>query len=180
MTAGRSRAAARSRSVRRPTRPVVGRRFAKPGSYGVQAAYTGDPRLTGSQSQSSTLTQTVRSSVTLHGSSGNRGRVKIRLGCAAHSRGCHITAGLTAIETLRGGKPVVISARAKRGQRRVILATKRLRIAAGRTMTVTVKLNATGRKLLAKFKRLPVKLTITLTLDGQNTVVTIRKLTVKR
>jgi len=154
-------------------------RFATPGSYGVQAAYTGDPGLTGSQSQSSTLKQTVRSSITLHGSSGNASRVSIRLGCAAQSQGCRITAALSAIETVRGGKPVAISARVHQHQRTVILAVKTVRIVAGRTVTVAIKLNAVGRTLVARFKRLPVRLMITLTVDGQHSIVAIRKLAVE-
>lgn len=153
-------------------------RFAQPDSLGVRAAYTGDTRFAGSRS--STLEQTIRSSVKLHGaSSGNAGVAKVRLGCAARSGGCRITAVLRTTETVRGEKQVV-SARARRRQRTVVVAIKTVRIAAGRALTVTIKLNRTGRKLLARFKRLPVKLTITLTVDRQRSLVATRKLTLKR
>ena len=49
----------------------------------------------------------------------------------------------------------------------------------GRTVTVTVKLNATGRKLLARFGKLPVTLKITLLQNGRHLTIANTKLTVK-
>ena len=49
----------------------------------------------------------------------------------------------------------------------------------GRTVTVTVKLNATGRKLLARFGKLPVTLKITLLQNGKHLAIANTKLTVK-
>jgi hypothetical protein len=52
-------------------------------------------------------------------------------------------------------------------------------IQAGRTVTVTVKLNATGRKLLARFGKLRETLTITLLQNGGKLAIAHPKLTVK-
>jgi hypothetical protein len=48
-------------------------------------------------------------------------------------------------------------------------------IAAGKTKTITIKLNRTGRRLLAKFKKLP----LTLTADVQPSTVATTKLTLE-
>jgi hypothetical protein len=118
--------------------------------------------------------------VTLHSPpSANADVVKLRLGCAARSGGCGITAVLTTIETAHGGKPALISAPAKNRQGGVILATKTVRIAAGRTATLTITLNSSGQGLLAKFKRLPVRLTITLIVEAQRSIVATATLTIK-
>jgi hypothetical protein len=49
----------------------------------------------------------------------------------------------------------------------------------GKKATVTVKLNASGRKLLARLRKLPVTLTITLLQNGRHLTIAKTKLTVK-
>ena len=63
---------------------------------------------------------------------------------------CQATETLTTSETTQGGGPVALSASARRKRRTVIVATKAVMIQPGKKVTVTVKLNATGRKLLAR------------------------------
>jgi hypothetical protein len=99
--------------------------------------------------------------VSVHGSpSGNGGVVKVALACAASSNGCRVTATLTTTPTRR---------------RTVSVGSRTVRIAAGKTSTVTVTLNATGRRLLARRHRLPVRLRVAV--SGRT--VTTRSLTVK-
>ena len=92
---------------------------------------------------------------------------------------CRATETLTTTETTKGGRPVALSASTRRKSRTVIVATKTVMIHPGRTVTVTVKLNATGRKLLARFGKLPVTLKITLLQNGRHLTIANTKLTVK-
>ena len=92
---------------------------------------------------------------------------------------CQATETLTTTETTQGGRPVALSATARRKSRTVIVATKTVMIQPRRTVTVTVKLNATGRKLLARFGKLPVTLKITLLQNGRHLTIANTKLTVK-
>jgi hypothetical protein len=108
-------------------------------------------------------------------------RVTDKLICAPSALvACPATETLTTTETTHGGRPVALSATARRKRRTVIVATKRVTIQPGKQVTVTVKLNATGRKLLARFGKLPVTLKITLLQNGRHLTIANTKLTVKR
>ena len=111
----------------------------------------------------------------------NAAGVTDKLSCAPSALApCRATETLTTTETTRSGRPVALSATASGASRRtVIVATKRVMIHPGRTVTVTVKLNATGRKLLARFGKLPVTLKITLLQNGRHLTIANTKLTVK-
>jgi hypothetical protein len=87
--------------------------------------------------------------------------VVIRLGCADAT--CTGEALLTAREKLRAGKLIAVAARhakVKTTYRRVTVGVAHLTLQAGQTLSVTAALNATGRKLLASFGKLPVTLTV--------------------
>jgi hypothetical protein len=60
--------------------------------------------------------------------------------------------------------------------RTLTVGTRRVKIAAGKTATATVTLNATGRRLLARFHRLPVRLRIAVAGQKRSTTrnVTVR------
>ena len=106
-------------------------------------------------------------------------RVTNKLICMRSAPGpCRATETLTTTETTRGGRPVALSATARRKRRTVVVATKRVTIQPGKKVTVTVKLNATGRKLLARFRKLPVTLTIALLQNGRHLTIANTKLTV--
>ena len=92
---------------------------------------------------------------------------------------CQATETLTTTETTKGGRPVALSASIRRKSRTVIVATKTVMIQPGKKVTVMVKLNATGRKLLARFGKLPVTLKITLLQNGRHLTIANTKLTVK-
>ena len=110
----------------------------------------------------------------------NDAAVTDKLICAPSAlRPCQATETLTTTETTQGGRPVALSASIRRKSRKVIVATKTVMIHPGRTVTVTVKLNPTGRKLLARFGKLPVTLKITLLQNGRHLTIANTKLTVK-
>jgi hypothetical protein len=97
----------------------------------------------------------------------------VRFTLACSGAACRATATETTTEKLRGRR--VISIAAKR--RTVRVGSRRFTIAAGRKKTVVVTLNATGRRLLARYHRLPLRLTIALA--GQSRPVARAKLTLK-
>ena len=110
----------------------------------------------------------------------NAAGVTVKLFCAPSALApCRATETLTTTETTRGGRPVALRASTRRKSRTVKVATKRVMIHPGRTVTVTVKLNGTGRKLLTRFGKLPVTLKITLLQNGRHATVANTKLTVK-
>ncbi len=78
---------------------------------------------------------------------------------------CATTATLNAAERLIGRHVVGISTPQGRraNLKQVTIGFATVSLVAGAEMTVQVRLNATGRKLLARFHKLPVGLTVTLT-----------------
>jgi hypothetical protein len=84
-----------------------------------------------------------------------------RPGCPA------VTEEMTTDETVEGGVPVALEASAshhgkKKIHRTVRVGTKSVTIAAGKTVVLQLSLDAAGQKLLARFGKLPVKLSITI------------------
>jgi hypothetical protein len=113
--------------------------------------------------------------------SGKSGVVTFALYCVSSSAGCHVTASATTTETLDGGKLVAVSASATPHRRTLLVATKTSMLRADRTTSITLKLNAIGHKLLGKFNRLPIELTvIVVSGGGKSTTVASRRLTVQR
>ena len=74
-----------------------------------------------------------------------------------------MTESLSVRETIKHGKVTALSARAGRrvSKRTVVIGSVTVTIAAGASSTVTVPLNARGRRLLAARHRLRAKLTVT-------------------
>ena len=126
------------------------------------------------------LTETPGSALALIGRPASNGAgVTDKLICAPSAfLPCRATETLTTTETTKGGRPVALSA-SRRKSRKVKVATKTVTIHTGKAVTVTVKLNDTGRKLLARFGKLPVTLTITLLQNERHVAVANTKLTVK-
>jgi hypothetical protein len=84
------------------------------------------------------------------------GKVTVTLACAgAAGTTCNVALLLTTTERLKGHKITGLLARNKV----VKVASANVTIPAGRRVTVTLKPNATGRSLLARFKKLPALLT---------------------
>jgi len=155
--------------------------YARAGKQLVQAAYSGTTHF--AASLSNTLKQRISWSLRLRGQpSSKNGVVRVRFRCAAGLGGCRAKLTLTTTETVRGHTVLAISASHKRkhpnGKHRTcIVGGKQVRVAASTTKTITIKLNPTGRRLLSRFKRLPVKLTISLTENHHQNTIATRRLT---
>jgi Big-like domain-containing protein len=144
--------------------------YALAGTHGVQAAYSGSRHYT--SSQSSTLVQKVVLGAVLRGSpSGRSGAVTFRVRCAAQSGGCRVTGIISTVETVHGHTIVAVAAGARRERHLVEVGSRTVTVRPGDTRTITVRLNGTGRKLLARFQALPVELVAVLSVDGQKSTV---------
>lgn len=116
--------------------------------------------------------------------SGANGKVSFKVACKGLAgQTCKIVASLTTTEKLRGSKLLALTAkRHKRPKTRlkaVTVGSTTVSIAAGKTKTITVNLNATGRKLLARYHKLPVHLSAVLVTGTQQSTVIAQNLTVK-
>jgi hypothetical protein len=108
--------------------------------------------------------------------------VDVTIRCAGTaSQQCSGRISLTTVETRLGRKVIAVaSAAAGKPKRRhvtVAVGSARYRLAGGHSMTMHVKLNRVGRVLLARFHKLPVK--VTLTQAGRSKPVATRKLKIK-
>lgn len=111
---------------------------------------------------------------------GKSGVVTFALYCVSSSAGCHVTASATTTEIRDGGTLVAVSASATPHRRTVLVATKTSMLRANRTTRITLKLNPIGHKLLGKFNRLPIELTVIVVGGGKSTTVASWRLTVQR
>jgi hypothetical protein len=105
--------------------------------------------------------------------------VSFTLACqAAAGKTCLARADLTTLEKLLGTKVVGLSAKARKRfkRKRALVGSTVLTLHPGEQRVVKVPLNATGKKLLAKFRRLPATLKVTL-LGPPPTVVKTTKVT---
>lgn len=93
---------------------------------------------------------------------------------------CHGYAVLTTVEKVKGGKVISARRRQKVKKRTVVVGRVNFTISAGQTKTITLTLNATGRKLLKRFHKLPVTFKVILIgADGKPIVIKSKKLTLK-
>ena len=108
-----------------------------------------------------------------------KGKVTFSLKCtgAAGSK-CSVKDTLSTIERRKGSKILGLLARVKK--RTVTVASGAQSIDAGKTMKVTLKLNATGRALLKRFHKLPAHLTVTVAAKPKAKTVISKSLTIKR
>ena len=94
--------------------------------------------------------------VTISGST-----VSVALKCSGRvGARCPVVAKLSAVEELTGGQVVAETASAHKHRKVVVLARVKSTLVAGQRKTIHLKLNSAGRRLLAKFHRIKVKLTI--------------------
>ncbi|HEY4996655.1 MAG TPA: hypothetical protein VII03_01590 [Solirubrobacteraceae bacterium] len=111
--------------------------------------------------------------------SGAGGKVTMILGCAgAPGTRCEVSLSLMSTERLRGRRLVGLAARSLH-TRKVTVGAYNTTIAAGVRARVTVKLNRLGRRLLARFGRLPVHLDATLTNAGVGQKIVAQNLTIR-
>ena len=88
----------------------------------------------------------------------------MHLSCPAGGGSClKATVTATITEHMKGSKITAVSAKAKAKTttKKVTIASSSLTLAAGKSVTLKLKLNATGNKLLAKYRKLSTKVTVT-------------------
>jgi hypothetical protein len=92
--------------------------------------------------------------------------VSVPLTCSAQAAGsCTIALRLTVVETLRGSHILAVAAQRTR-HATVTIGASTVHLPAGQRRTVTLALNATGRRLLRHLRRLTAKLTVSGTVVG--------------
>jgi hypothetical protein len=103
--------------------------------------------------------------------------VTFRLSCSGAT--CSGSGTLTAIELVRkpGGKLVGVAVR--KVKKTVTVGRASFSVRAGGAKTVRIKLNARGRRLLKRFKHLPVRLTVKYKSAGKLTKVPVKKVTIR-
>jgi len=141
-----------------------------------------------STEQSITVTYTPPPAPVAHASqvgsaSGANGKVTFTIVCSGPAgTSCDVESGLTTVEKTRHGRLVAVSARRHHPQNRstrVSVGSSQLTIPAGQRVTVAIELNATGKRLLARFGRLPVHLSVVLVTAGHRAAIIAQNLTVK-
>lgn len=110
-------------------------------------------------------------------------QINLNFSCPPES-GCTVQAGVSTTTTTKGSSVVGVSASragAARSLRRhiVVVARASETVGAGLHGTLKLVLNAVGRRLLARFRRLPSILKMTQAVGGRNHLVLDRHLTLK-
>lgn len=100
---------------------------------------------------------------------------------AAAGTACHGNAALSFKEKLRGKRIVGLSARkrARLRTRTIRAGSKSFKVAAGKTATVKVPLSRSAQRLLKRYRRLTVRLSVTLRASGKSSKVASQKVTFK-
>ena len=162
--------------------PAAGSTFAGWSGGGCSGTGTCVVTMSSTQSVTATFNTQASPSVSLGGSPKSTATgVSDKIKCSAPAgQSCQITETLTTIETTRGGKPVAVTAAGKKKKKKVVVGSKTVTIRAGQTATVTIRLNPAGLKLLKRFGKLPVTLTIKLNRSGKLVTVASRKVTIKQ
>jgi hypothetical protein len=109
------------------------------------------------------------------------GGFKVNITCTgAATQSCNGNAIATTTETLQGSKVIAIAASVKRHKRVVTVARATYKLTGGQRITLKVKLNRKGKRLLKRFGKLPVIVKITqLNTAGQQATISHKKLTIK-
>jgi hypothetical protein len=155
------------------------------GANTITAKATNDAGQSTSTSISVTYTPTpppplpakVRQLGTVSGANGKATLAFVCEGAAGES--CRVQIALTTVEKLRGHRIVAVSAKAKTHTKTIKVAAITLTIRAGQRVTISISPDATGRKLLSKFGKLPVNLTAILVNGATKTTIVAQNLTIK-
>lgn len=154
-----------------------------PGANTLTAVATDQAGLTASQSV--TVSYVPTRAVPVGRVSGANGRVRLKIACEGlPGQTCTVAGTLTTREQLRGSKPLAVSARHRRRRPRtrtktVTVGAKTVTIPVGETVTITIALDGTGRRLLARFHKLPVRLSVVMVVGTARSTVISQSLTVK-
>lgn len=109
--------------------------------------------------------------------------VAVPVSCAKGGPSCHITAKLIAVKAPRGHKVIAVAPGTKITHTAILVGTATTTVKAGQHKQVRVKLNGSGKRLLAKDHGLKVKMTISRKVKGgksstvASTTVTFRAIT---
>jgi fibronectin-binding autotransporter adhesin len=107
--------------------------------------------------------------------SGGGTKLSVRLSCGNGGKCSGVKIVGTVKERLKSGKVKAVTANARSAKRAktkvVVVASATTTLAAGANKTVSIKLNATGRKLLIRFRKLTVLTTVR---SGGKTVKTVK------
>lgn len=160
-----------------------------PGANTITALATDDAGLTASRSVSVSYSPLPASPsraaahlVQVGSVGGSGGKVTLTLACeGAAGTSCPIEGSLSTVEKTRDGKVVAVAsgARAKQRSRQVAVGAARATIKAGQKVKLTLTLNALGRRLLKRFHKLPVHLSVVLVTGTRKAAVIAKNLTVK-
>lgn len=91
---------------------------------------------------------------------------------------CTVQLSLTVTETIKNGRVIAVAARrTKTTTRHITVARARVTIQAGRRVTVGLRLNAAGRRLLAQRHRLAARLSVGQLISGKTRILSSRTLT---
>lgn len=126
-------------------------------------------------SDSPVITETVHAAP---GSANGPAAVNAPVSCGG-SQACTVTETLTTTVTMRNG--VVVSASAARAplvRRTVVVGTSTVTIGGGRTRTVSVSLNATGRSIVRRLGQVPIVLTVKSKQRGKRASIKRTRLTI--
>jgi hypothetical protein len=109
-------------------------------------------------------------------------KVVITVGCTGPAGTyCKLDASLSSREKLRGKRVVAVSAARRRAHwRSVTIAAARRSVRAGGRMTITLSADQTGRRLLARFRRFAVQLTLAELSGARPTVLRRQTLELRR
>jgi len=154
----------------------------KPGANTITATATDQAGL--SSSSAITVTYTVpkppaATASQVGSASGAKGQATLVLAChGTAGTSCTVHESLTTIEKLRHGHLVAVVA-VKTHSKQVTIASLTVAIPAGEQIKVSLKLNATGRKLLARFGKLPAHLTAILEGEGGRHTIVAQNITIR-
>jgi hypothetical protein len=138
------------------------------GFYAITGSYSGDVAHHTSSGQSGSVTATAGSTtppapspdsvsvghITVAGTTAS-----VPVSCSGGSS-CRITLTLSVLETLTKGKVTAVTASTKITKKTVIVASEVITVAAGKTATIKLTLDSTGKRLLASHSPLRTRLTV--------------------
>jgi len=99
----------------------------------------------------------VTSSIAHAHVSGTTASVKVTCQGTAGAK-CKLKLTLSVTETVKGGKVVGVSAKAKKTHKVVVLATASVKLTTGANKTYKLKLNSAGKQLLSSHRKFKAKL----------------------
>jgi hypothetical protein len=155
--------------------------YESPGRHLMRAVYSGAGSFSGAES--SLLEESVNGSSEAllaqlsHARATRGGKVAVRMACISFAGVCKVSATLTSRVSYRHGKAVGVNALAR--PRNVTIGARHASVSSGKSASLTIGLNAGGRRLLARFHALPATLRVSVESAGQRTALGARRLTIK-